>query len=460
MTEPIDYAGEALKHAGRKKKQETAQAQLQAVNKEDLFAVMEQGSYIFPVTGGAYSSAMIDKRFGKKTSNWICINQPVEQVTWAPGEPTFIKDKLIREGGWIARPGAKVLNIYRAPDHGAGDPASAGPWLNHARKVFPEDWEHIIAWFAQRVQFPHIKINHALVIGGAMGVGKDVLIEPLAYAVGTWNFKSERPMTILSAFNGYAKSVVLRVNEARDLGTSDRFKFYDHMKTLIAAPPDTTEVNEKHMKPYQIPNVVGIIITTNYKTDGIHLPADDRRHYVAWSPLVKEDYGSDEEHIAYFNELCGWYDSGGLNHIAAYLRTFDIEGFNPKAPPLKTRAFWDIANANRAPEEAELADVIDRLGNPDATVLSELKRAAQGNIQKGEMPLGDLINWMNDVRNMRTLKHRLERCGYVPLNNPDRQSDHLWKVKGARTVIYTKSDLSVHDQIIAAKQLINSFEDR
>jgi len=37
-------------------------------------------------------------------------------------------------------------------------------------------------------------------------------------------------------------------------------------------------------------NVCGVVITTNHKTDGIYLPADDRRHYVAWSDLAKEDF--------------------------------------------------------------------------------------------------------------------------------------------------------------------------
>jgi len=33
-----------------------------------------------------------------------------------------------------------------------------------------------------------------------------------------------------------------------------------------------------------------VIITTNHKTDGIYLPADDRRHMVAWSNLTKDDF--------------------------------------------------------------------------------------------------------------------------------------------------------------------------
>ena len=53
-----------------------------------------------------------------------------------------------------------------------------------------------------------------------------------------------------------------------------------------------------------------------------------------------------------------------LIHVAAYLASLDISGFDPKAPSPKTPAFWDIVDANRAPEDAELADVLDRMGNP------------------------------------------------------------------------------------------------
>ena len=88
---------------------------------------------------------------------------------------------------------------------------------------------------------------------------------------------------LLGRFNGFLKSVILRVSEARDLGDVDRFAFYDHMKAYTAAPPDVLRVDEKNIREYSVLNVCGVIITTNHKTDGIYLPADDRRHFVAWS---------------------------------------------------------------------------------------------------------------------------------------------------------------------------------
>ena len=36
---------------------------------------------------------------------------------------------------------------------------------------------------------------------------------------------------LLGRFNGFVKSVILRVSEARDLGDVNRYAFYDHMKT-------------------------------------------------------------------------------------------------------------------------------------------------------------------------------------------------------------------------------------
>src|SRR5271156_4803875 len=165
-------------------------------------------------------------------------------MTWAPGLPMMIRNRL-SDGGWIARIGVTCFNLYRPPIIDPGDPASANPWLTHVRKVFPDDADHIVQWLAQRVQRPQEKINHALVLGGKQGIGKDTMLEPVKHAVGPWNFVEVSPRQVLGRFNGFVKSVVLRINEARDLGDLDRFQFYDHMKSYIAAPPDTLRVDER-----------------------------------------------------------------------------------------------------------------------------------------------------------------------------------------------------------------------
>src|SRR5262249_50744148 len=154
--------------------------------------------------------------------------------------------------------------------------------------------------------------------------------------------------------------VLFRVSEARDLGDADRFQFFDHMKTYTAAPPDVLRVNKKYIREFNILNCCGVIITTNHKADGIFLPADDRRHFVAWSNLTEKHFTQD-----YWDRIWAYYDNGGDRHVAAYLKTLDLSDFRAKAPPPKTLAFWEIVNASRAPEDAELQDALDLLGNPD-----------------------------------------------------------------------------------------------
>jgi hypothetical protein len=126
---------------------------------------------------------------------------------------------------------------------------------------------------------------------------------------------------------------------------------------------DVLRVDEKNIREYSVRNVSGVIITTNHKTNGIFLPADDRRHYVAWSDLSRPSFERE-----YWNKLWCWYNAGGDGHVAAYLAQLDLSSFDAKAPPPKTQAFWEIVGASRAPEDDEMQDAIDVLGNPDALI--------------------------------------------------------------------------------------------
>jgi len=426
---------------------------------DDFYAYMPTHNYIFMPTREPWPARSVDARLRPvsllgpdrkptkvRPSAWLDRNRPVEQMTWAPGLPELITDRLVAEGGWIERPGAACLNLYRAPTIVPGDPAKAGPWLNHVRKVYPNDANHIVFWLAHRVQRPQEKINHALVLGGRQGIGKDTLLVPVKRAIGPWNFAEVTPTQMTGRFNGFVKSVILRVSEARDLGEVNRYQFYEHLKAYTAAPPDVLRVDEKNLREHPVLNCTGVILTTNHKTDGIYLPADDRRHYVAWSDCEKEDFTED-----YWRGLWGWYDNGGFGHVAALLAELELSLFNPKAPPPKTAAFWDIVDANRAPEDAELADVLDGLGNPDATTLSDISEMAEE--QNGYD--SSFHKWITDRRNRRTIPHRLEQCGYVPVRNPSTQTG-VWVVGGARQVIYAKAGLSLSDQLKAAGERVRT----
>src|SRR5262249_2973072 len=158
-----------------------------AVQINDFVAYMPMHNYIFTPTRETWPASSVNARIppvqeGDKTipaSQWLDKNRPVEQMTWCPGEPMLIKDRLISEGGWIERRGCTTFNLYRPPTLVCGYAGEPTPWLNHLRRIYPNEADHILRWLAHRVQHPREKINHALVLGGKQGIGKDTLLEPI-----------------------------------------------------------------------------------------------------------------------------------------------------------------------------------------------------------------------------------------------------------------------------------------
>ena len=302
------------------------------------------------------------------------------------------------------------------------------------------------------MQRPHEKINHALFLGGSPGIGKDTLLAPVINAIGPWNAQDIAPKTLLGQFNTYARAVILRVSETHDLGDVNRYTFYDASKVYCASPPDYLRVNQKHMQEYYVKNVCGVIFTSNYR-DGLYLPPDDRRHDVMWSELVAADFAD-----GYWAKLWSWYANGGFEHVAAYLTARNISKFNPSAPPPKGPAFWAMVQASAAPENSEFADLLDCIPHsnmsadlsqpakwPDAVTLSQLRRYADDPMKA----------WIDDRRNRRSIPHRFEMCGYVPVRNVARKEGN-WIVLNKRQVIYAKKELSLRAQYEAAESLVKA----
>ncbi|MGY4597724.1 hypothetical protein ACVWXL_005470 [Bradyrhizobium sp. GM22.5] len=458
---------------------------------QDFVAVMSNGRYLFCPTREMWPGKSVDacvppvpltdsngvpllnpitkKPIAIPATKWLDQHQRVEQISWVPGKDEIVKDKLIADGGWIERPGVSIFNLYRPPIIVTAGlnltAADVEPWLNHTKTIYPSDWEHIVKWLAQRVQRPEEKINHCLLLGGSQGIGKDTVLEPVKHAVGPWNFQEINPVAMLGRFNGFLRSVILRISEARDLGEVNRFAFYDHLKTIAAAPPDVLRVDEKNLREYYVFNVCGVIITTNHKTGGVYLPPDDRRTYVAWSSVEKEAFDD-----GYWKRLWGWYaEQDGIRKVAAFLTTYDLSAFNPKAPPPRTPAFYEIVATGIAPEEVELTDLIERMGSPDALTLGQLSDKASL-----ECDLMEFAQWIDDRDNRRAIPHKLEQCGYIRVPNPDNKQG-VWTVKSWRweptskgnsiviitrkQAVYAKASLPYAEQIKAVRVMIKRCDE-
>lgn len=430
---------------------------------EDFYAFKPRHEYIYMPTGEIWIAAGVNgtlgpvplvnadgtpmmtegknpKRMYEKATAYLDRKRSVEQLTWIPGRPKIISGEYFKQGGFVEKLGGNAFNLYDPAKEFDGDPEQAYPWVELLERVYPDDAPHIIDFYAYAIQYPGDKINHALAMGGEPGIGKDTLLAPLIYGVGSWNFIDVSPHHLLSPYNDYLKAVVLRISEARDLGDINRYQFYDLMKTLLATPPDTHRINMKYIPHHIILNCVNIIITSNYKETGMYLPPNDRRHYVAWSALTRQDFKEE-----YWRRIWNWYHKhNGIGHVIAYLRKHDLAKFDPKAPPKLTPAFWDIANANLPGEYEELMQVIARLGNPPALTIADL-RSVQFD--------GNLNAWLSDPKNRRVIPHHLRECGYVNVRNPASKSGR-W---GAHdTFIYARREISPREQLAAAAARVNN----
>jgi len=289
--------------------------------------------------------------------------------------------------------------------------------LFRSDELYPEDREHVIQCCAHIRQHPEIKINHALVLGGAQGIGKDTIFAGLERAVGMSNYRTVTPHQIINPdFNGELKTVVLYISEVHDLGIGDRIKFYNMMKDKLATPPTTLRINEKNRQPYFIPNLLFAVMTTNFKTGGIYLPKDDRRHYICWSQVEKGNHSKE-----WWDDYYRWFNGGGDQCIAGYLAAYDLSSFNPKAEPPKTEAWHAMVNASLSSEEVELTNVLEQFEGGAATIWMIINKAH-------ELGYEALAKWLKDPRNSKAATARIEDAGYSCIRNPDHRKGR-WRVK-------------------------------
>jgi hypothetical protein len=437
------YRSKAIKSPARTVPAETS-TQLSV---DDFLSVLPEHRYINRRTLELHSADAVNgnllheaKRLGMRPNVWLDSHRYVTQKSWLPGQPEIIEGTISQNGYLRPDPRSRIYNTYRASDavETEDDPR---PWLDHLRLLFPGEVEHLIRWFAHKIQNPGGKINHALFIGGGQGIGKDLMLIPLRYGVGRCNCADINPGDLFAAFQPWVESTLVIINEARDLGAIDRVQFQEHLKRFIAAPPDTLPCNRKYLNQYNVPNVMGIVITSNNKLSSIYLDRDDRRYFVAWS-------SSERQPTQYFDRLARWMKNGGMSAVVGYLQRFDLEGFDPMAPPPKTEAWHEIVASQVNPEEAALSESLENApgGRPKIVTIREVTAMVRSGSQI------DLTSAFADKRKARGVRHLMEKIGYEFLRNPH-SKDGRWRMRGTqKETIYADRELSYAERLRLANE--------
>lgn len=255
----------------------------------------------------------------------------------------------------VSREGLVYGNRWRdqRPTPVPGDPS---PWLRHLERMIPDADErsHFLSILAHKVQYPGIKINHAILIGGNHGSGKDTLMAPFFWAIGgvTKSNCSLVKNDELTSQWGYAlECEVMEIAELRQSQAQDRRAIENTLKPLIAAPPELLPVNRKGLHPYLALNRILVVAFTNER-GAISLPSEDRRWFVLWCD-------ADRLPEADATSLWTWYTrQDGFAIVAHYLASLDVSAWCPTAPPPMTEAKSILIDAAMSPAEAVLVAAI------------------------------------------------------------------------------------------------------
>lgn len=271
--------------------------------------------------------------------------------------------------------------------------------------MIPEQFErdHLLDALACKVQHPNKKINHALLIGGRPGSGKDTMLAPFFWAIGgatKSNCSLVRNEELTSQWGYALECEVMEIAELRQAEAKDRRALENQLKPIIAAPPELLQVNRKGLHPYMALNRVLVVAFSNERA-AISIPSDDRRWFCIWSdalPLSTSDAQA----------LWAWYHAGGFEAIAAYLHSRDVSAFNPAGAPPMTEAKMIMIDQGRSTAETYLVDLISmRSGEFSKGVIASPLHMLCDRLQGGA-PVGTKVV-------QAALLHALKEAGWVDL---------------------------------------------
>jgi len=274
-------------------------------------------------------------------------------ITYAAGESVLVaKDGLVYGNRWRnARPAPAACDVSR--------------WLRHAERMVPVEFEreHLLNVLAHKVQYPSHKINHAVLLGGKPGSGKDTLLAPFFWAVGgpaKINCSIVKNDDLTSQWGYGLECEVMEIAELRQAEAKDRRALENHLKPVIAAPPEYLPINRKGLHPYMALNRVLVVAFSNERV-AISLPSDDRRWFVIWAEAGRLP---EAEAVALWN----WYHHrGGFAGVAAWLMARDVSAFNPSAPPPMTEAKSIMVEAGMSTAESVLVEMMRERRGPFAS---------------------------------------------------------------------------------------------
>lgn len=302
------------------------------------------------------------------------------------------------------------VNMYRAPERvECVEGVGIEPFMEHVRRLLPHERDQriLLAFLAQCVQRPGVKVGWAVLLQSMEGAGKTVFRQVLEAALGRRYVHSPNARELGEGggkFNGWMREkLMMIVDEVR---TDERRELIEVMKPWITEY--MVEIQNKGADQEMADNPTNWLLFSNYK-DAV--PIDDRsRRYAVLYCAVQgmgdlERLGMDGE---YFTRLYGWSKAGGAAAVAEWLRGLPVD------------AEFDAAvRCTRAPRTSSTDEAIAvSRGWLETIVLDAVDDELQG-FRKGwvsTIALNNLIRQRGErVPGGMTIAKALEALGYHKL---------------------------------------------
>jgi hypothetical protein len=247
--------------------------------------------------------------------------------------------------------GKRLVNSWRglAVQPMGGD---VSVWLAHLAYLVPDETQQnaILDYLAAVFQRPMEKPAYTILHRGGQGVGKDLLLKPIAHGLGTEASGSEKVEKLIDGWGDILARKKFMIIEEVDKGQSK--KVYNALKTLLA--PTATGVRSLNLKGGAIITQQDCLATymMSNKKGALTLEKDDRRVYVVDSYVEKREG-------AYYRGIDKWYsEEGGIEKVVAFLLARDLTDYNAMIPPTRTEAFLDVLEHGMYDYEIALRELV------------------------------------------------------------------------------------------------------
>lgn len=333
----------------------------------------------------------------------------------------------------VVESGVSYINTY-VPIETPRSDDDVTPFIAHLIKMFPNnlDYRILLTYMASMVQNPGVKFPWALVIQGAEGNGKSMLIEVLINAIGQnyCHLPATAKMTRTGInFNSWIYGKLFIGME--EIYSAQRRQFLEEFKPYVTNR--LIGVEKKGVDEVMLDNRANMLFLTNHQ-DGVPIDDNTRRYCVLFTAQQRlSDLNRDGMTEAYFHGLWAWLKSGGYAAVNGYLRRYACEAqFDPAQMASRAPRTTSTANAVRA-----------SLGNVEQMILEAIEEGQPG--FSGGWVSGIMLGKLLERRKIYLPPGKraeiLERLGYWPhphlLNNG--RSPNIVQPDNGRPRLFTKS---------------------